>query len=262
MPGNSAKSLKQENRKTYNWLSGSWGDYVNFRGREESYEFYKQLLKAHGAKKVLDIGGGSGHHAIELAKAGFEMHLCDFSRAMVNKAVENASSAGVKIHTKVADWEELEKAYGSNQFDGAIQTFNSVTLNLNEANLRRNVGSAYAVLRNGGIYAFDARNYEAMQLKTLDDRCTIINNDEILVKARILEFGEPNLIGLLTYHKPSGREGTQFVRAWTPLQLLSILKAAGFTDIRTYHNFRIEPKESRISLPDSVSYIQFAAIKP
>jgi ubiquinone/menaquinone biosynthesis C-methylase UbiE len=54
----------------------------------------ERRLRAHGARRVLDVACGTGQHAIALARAGFDAVGVDASDAMVARARENAAQAG------------------------------------------------------------------------------------------------------------------------------------------------------------------------
>ncbi|HOI39745.1 MAG TPA: class I SAM-dependent methyltransferase [Methanobacterium sp.] len=57
--------------------------------------------------KILDVGCGTGRHAIELTKRGYRVTGVDLSENMLKKAQENASNAGVEIDFRQADARNL-----------------------------------------------------------------------------------------------------------------------------------------------------------
>lgn len=61
--------------------------------------------KLPGAGRALDIAGGSGRHAIFLARRGLDVTLVDISPAGLAIARERAESAGLSIRTTVLDLE-------------------------------------------------------------------------------------------------------------------------------------------------------------
>lgn len=68
---------------------------------------YMTALSARGARRILDVGGGIGRHAIAYAKAGFDAMLVDASLAGVNEALRLADAAGVAIRAEVAPFTAL-----------------------------------------------------------------------------------------------------------------------------------------------------------
>lgn len=57
--------------------------------------------------KILDVGCGTGRHAIELTKRGYRVTGVDLSENMLKKAQENASNAGFEIDFRQADARNL-----------------------------------------------------------------------------------------------------------------------------------------------------------
>lgn len=66
-------------------------------------------LEEGRALRILDAGGGQGQLAIELAKKGHEILLCDISAEMLNLAEEKINGAGVadKISTRQVAIQDL-----------------------------------------------------------------------------------------------------------------------------------------------------------
>ena len=54
-------------------------------------------------KKILDVGCGTGRHAVELAKRGYEVTGLDLSETQLRKARAKAAEAGVKVKFIQAD---------------------------------------------------------------------------------------------------------------------------------------------------------------
>ena len=67
--------------------------------------------------KILDIGCGTGRHAIELAARGYSVTGVDLSDSMLEKARNKARNAGVKVDFKREDARNL---YYGDQFDLVI----------------------------------------------------------------------------------------------------------------------------------------------
>src|SRR6204780_5882617 len=79
-----------------------------------------QQLVALGAIKgeVLDPGTGPGHHAIYFASKGYAATGIDSSPSAIERAKENARSAGVSVNFLVADATKLEGL--ENRFDTVV----------------------------------------------------------------------------------------------------------------------------------------------
>jgi 2-polyprenyl-3-methyl-5-hydroxy-6-metoxy-1,4-benzoquinol methylase len=77
---------------------------------EKEFNFDKSL-------KILDVGCGTGRHAIELAKRGYSITGIDLSESQIQRAKEKAENVGLKIDFIVADARNLTF---ENEFDAAI----------------------------------------------------------------------------------------------------------------------------------------------
>jgi SAM-dependent methyltransferase len=106
--------------------------------------------------KILDIGCGTGRHAIELAKRGCNVTGIDLSPAMIEKAREKAQKVGVKVDFQVADARNLPFV---DQFDLVIMICGGgfPLMETDEMNFEILKNAAKA-LRNGGKFIFTTLN--------------------------------------------------------------------------------------------------------
>ncbi len=80
-------------------------------------DFIIRELGLSGGDTVLDIGCGTGRHAVELAKRGFKVTGLDLSEGMLAEAEKAAGEAGVHIELIQGDASAFELAP---QFDAAL----------------------------------------------------------------------------------------------------------------------------------------------
>jgi SAM-dependent methyltransferase len=59
------------------------------------------LLPRHG--RALDLAGGTGRHALWLARRGLDVTLADIAKTATILAAEQAQAAGLPLHTAVVD---------------------------------------------------------------------------------------------------------------------------------------------------------------
>lgn len=88
------------------------------------------FLKIPGSK-ILDIGGGTGNHAIILSKLGFKVSVVDTSKEMLNKLKEKDTNSLIKsFNQSIFEFNTSEK------YDLIIlmwNTFNEIALTLKDA---------------------------------------------------------------------------------------------------------------------------------
>lgn len=82
--------------------------------RQEA-EFIIELFGLHPGHTILDIGCGTGRHAIELAKRGMHVTGVDLSTGMLAEARKGALEAGITVLER-APWEEPAVPAGSVYF--------------------------------------------------------------------------------------------------------------------------------------------------
>lgn len=70
--------------------------------------------------RILDIGCGTGSHAIELAKRGYKLAGIDLSQVMIEEAKRKADEAKLEVDFQVQDMRYLES---NAKFDAAICMF-------------------------------------------------------------------------------------------------------------------------------------------
>jgi sarcosine/dimethylglycine N-methyltransferase len=142
-----------------------WDKLISWDMRASSEgNFFIDILRQHGAKKVLDVATGTGFHSIRLLKAGFNVVSADGSPEMLAKAFENGRRQGLILRTTQADWRWLNRDIHE-QFDAVICLGNSFTHLFSEKDRRKALAEFYAVLNHDGILILDQRNYDVI----LDD---------------------------------------------------------------------------------------------
>lgn len=139
-----------------------WDRLISWETRAKSEgNFFIDILKQHGAKKVLDVATGTGFHSIRLLKAGFDVVSADGSPEMLAKAFENGRRYDLILRTVQADWRWLNRDIHG-KFDAVICLGNSFTHLFSERDRRKALAEFYATLRHDGLLILDQRNYDAI----------------------------------------------------------------------------------------------------
>src|SRR5690606_18138818 len=67
-----------------------WDELIDWEKRGESEgEFFIDVLKKRGARRILDVAAGTGFHSVRLLQAGFEVVSADGSPQMLARAFKN-----------------------------------------------------------------------------------------------------------------------------------------------------------------------------
>jgi SAM-dependent methyltransferase len=124
-------------------------------------------LNKNGAKKVLDLGCGSGWLAVYLARQGFEVVGVDVSAQAINLANTWASQEDLKISFDVADASQLQYQAGS--FDAVVA--NSIFEHFPIKQAQQLTDKVNSMLKDDGVFigCFDKVGGGPGEYYTLED---------------------------------------------------------------------------------------------
>lgn len=140
-----------------------FGDYARFYDtlyEEKDYgaecRFVEDLLSSAGVSRgshLLDLGCGTGGHAIPLSRAGYRVTGVDRSAEMLAIARRKAADAGVEPRLVVGDVRTLDLC---TTFDAAISMFAVVGYQLTNDDLAAMLAAVRMHLPHGAPFVFDA----------------------------------------------------------------------------------------------------------
>jgi 2-polyprenyl-3-methyl-5-hydroxy-6-metoxy-1,4-benzoquinol methylase len=104
---------------------------------------------------VLDLGCGTGGHALPLCRRGYQVTGIDQSEAMIRVAREKACRAGLDLDFHVMPMQELALP---RQFDAITCMFQAINYVLSERDLSTVFRNVSGHLNPGGQFLFDFRN--------------------------------------------------------------------------------------------------------
>lgn len=139
-----------------------WDRLIDWELRAKSEgDFFIDMLKDRGARRILDVATGTGFHSVRLLNAGFDVISADGSPEMLTKAFANARYYGHIMRTIHADWRWLNRDVHG-EFDAVICLGNSFTHLFQERDRRKALAEFYAALRHDGLLILDQRNYDTI----------------------------------------------------------------------------------------------------
>jgi glycine/sarcosine N-methyltransferase len=238
----------------YDAFAVDYDHFVNWPARlnNESPFLVANLTRA-GAHTVLDLAGGTGQHAIALAKAGFAVSLADISLEMVQHARRNALQAEIALPVYQSGFGELSALEA--KYDALICLGNSLPHILDSDALNRSIADMTAVVNPGGIMIWQLRNFE--RVLALHERFMgpqswqTPENEELYV--RFYDFIPPLVrFNLLRLHRQGGSNWSQTIEQtvlypWTLPELREILNNLGWRISGVYGNLVGEPYQKETS---------------
>ena len=134
---------------------GSYAQYYDLLYRDKPYAaeagHLHELLRAHapGARALLELGCGTGAHAVALAALGYEIHGIDASATMLALAQPRASAV---VSFALGDARTVRVP---RRFDAVISLFHVMSYQTSNADLAAAFATARAHLEPGGTFVFD-----------------------------------------------------------------------------------------------------------
>jgi len=203
------------------------------QGTVGEVDFVERELQADRSKRILDIGCGTGRHAIELARRGYCVTAFDLSEGQLRRAREKAAEAGVAVDFQRRDATE---PHFTRAFDAAIM-FCEGAFSLMETDEKN-----FAVLRHAGAAL---RPGGKLLLTTLHALFPLFHSVKDFLDAGgsgavtdrltfdVMTFREQ---AELTFTDDAGRSHTVKTneRYYTPAEMRWLLQTAGFATVEIF----------------------------
>ena len=141
---------------------GLYARYYDLLYRDKDYaaeaRFVSDELRSCGreGRTLLELGCGTGRHALAFAELGWSVVGIDLSAAMVERARDRWERASESVQRSVAFREgDVRNLRLDRQFDAAISLFHVMSYQTTDADLAAAFGTAAVHLRPGGLFLFD-----------------------------------------------------------------------------------------------------------
>jgi glycine/sarcosine N-methyltransferase len=230
----------------YDTLSSDYDRFVNWQNRlAVELPFIIEKLQVAGARTILDAACGTGMHAIALAQCGFTTCGADLSQGMIDRAIANASSAGVTVHFELAGFGALAQTFGIQAFDAILCLGNSLPHLLTLPELTSALTDFAACVKPGSLLLVQNRNFDAIMSnhqRWMEPQAHTEGATEYLFQ-RFYDFDPDGLItfNMVTLKRVGDGNWSQSVTTsrLRPLlkdELVTELKSAGFADIKNFGN--------------------------
>lgn len=209
----------------------------------EESRLIERLLDSYGSgptRTLLDLGCGTGNHALPLAERGYEVVGVDRSAAMLErarqKAVVRQINGGAEFHQDDICNFQVERS-----FDASLMMFAVLGYQLENRQVLAALRTARKHIRPGGLFIFDVWYGPAVLREGPSERVKVIPTD----RGQILRFASGTLaierhlcevnyqLWRLEEERLVGQtEETHRMRYFFPLELDLFLEFSGFAPIR------------------------------
>jgi SAM-dependent methyltransferase len=209
----------------------------------EESQLIERLLKTYGSgptRTLLDLGCGTGNHALPLAQRGYEVVGVDRSAAMLERARQKAASERINGKAKFYQ-DDICSFQVERSFDVALMMFAVLGYQLENQQVLAALQTARKHLRPGGLFIFDVWYGPAVLREGPSERVKVIPMD----RGQILRFASGKLVierhlcevsyrlWRLEEERLVGQtEETHRMRYFFPLELDLFLEFSGFVPVR------------------------------
>lgn len=135
--------------------------YYDLLYRDKDYEsearYVDRMIKSAVPKagRLLELGCGTGGHAVELARLGFSVHGVDLSPDMVERAGQRRSASPTLATQMSFEQGDLRSVRVGRRFDAVISLFHVVSYQTTNTDLVAAFTTARAHLDRDGVFVFD-----------------------------------------------------------------------------------------------------------
>ena len=203
------------------------------QGTVGEVDFVERELEGDRSKRILDIACGTGRHAIELAKRGYQVTGFDLSEGQLRVAEEKAAVAGVTVELQRRDATE---PHFNEEFGAAIMFCGGAfpLMETDEKNYAILVHAA-AALRPGGKLLLTTHNALFPLFHSVKDFFEANESDAAFDKLTfdLMTFRQHTK---MTFTDDAGESHsiTSSERCYTPPEIRWLLKTAGFAKVDVF----------------------------
>jgi SAM-dependent methyltransferase len=189
---------------------------------KEEVDFYLELLDLPPNSRILDIGCGTGRHAVEMARRGYAVTGLDFSSGMLAEAEKAAEMAGVTVEWVQADAARFSVAQ---LYDAAICMLEAGIgfITPEQDALEHDLAilnNVNAALKPGGRFILGVSNaYQSIRAYKQEDVDNGYFDPVTMTQSYSL---------IWTTTEGEERQGQVRLRLYTPPELTLLLRQAGF----------------------------------
>lgn len=189
----------------------------------------ERVLRLRPTDHILDLCGGQGRHALELARRGYpRVTVLDYTTFLLRRGHREAADDGLSVHFCRGDARAIPLRSAS--MDVVLLMANSFGCFADPAEDRQMLAEAMRVLRPGGRLLLDLTDEQFIRRHFLAESWHEATDDAVVCWKRELA-GDVVRVREMVLSKTQGllRDRTYAERLYSPERLRAELRAAGFS---------------------------------
>lgn len=144
--------------------------------------------RAPRARRILELGCGTGGHAEHLARSGFEVHGVDLSDSMLVKAQARKAQLPTELAAKLSfSVGDARSTRIEGRFDAVLALFHVMSYQTSNADLQAAYATVAAHLSPGGVFLYDYWYGPAVLRQNPETRVRRLADDRV----RVTRIAEP-----------------------------------------------------------------------
>lgn len=172
--------------------SGSYDRFYADKDYEGETEFLENVFRRFGVgpvRSILDLGCGTGGHALALARRGYDVTGVDRSEAMLGVARSKLALLPGSVHPPTFERADVRRVDLNRRVDAVIAMFAVMGYMVTNEDLRQALESARRHLDTDGLLVFDTWYGPAVITDRPTERFRIVTNGD----SRIVRLARPEL---------------------------------------------------------------------
>lgn len=174
----------------------AYAHYYDLLYRDKDYAAESEYIDSHirklmpGAKRILELGCGTGAHAVHLARMGYTVHGVDMSESMLARADARKSKLPPEVAARLSfGLGDVRTVRTGDTYDVVISLFHVMSYQATHADLNAAFATAATHLGKGGVFFFDFWYGPAVLAQQPGIRVKRLEDDNI----RVTRIAEPVL---------------------------------------------------------------------
>ena len=174
----------------------TYAHYYDLLYRDKDYAGEAEYVAAHirkqapQAKRILELGCGTGAHAEHLARMGYTVHGVDMSPAMLTRAEARKATLPREVAARLSfSLGDVRTVRRGETYDAVISLFHVMSYQITNADLDAAFETASVHLQPGGLFLFDFWFGPAVLTQRPDVRVRRLEDEEI----KVTRIAEPEM---------------------------------------------------------------------